>query len=229
MKKLLAVLLALTCSFGVAEAKKKKNTYVRLTTSYGSCVIRLYNETPKHRDNFIRLTEKGFYDSLMFHRVIRNFMIQGGDPESKYAIPGAVLGDGGPNYVVAAEFNPNLIHKKGVLAAARDNNPEKSSSSCQFYIVQGKTFTDEQLDMMQKKNGMTYTAEQREIYKTIGGTPHLDNNYTVYGEVVEGLDMIDKIAGVKTGPNDRPIDDVRMKVEVLKKYKEKKVKKKKKK
>ena len=143
-------------------------------------------------------------------------MIQGGDPDSKTAKAGAMLGAGGPGYTVPAEFNAKLIHKKGALAAARDNNPQKASSGSQFYIVQGRVVTDAELDNFQKNSGWTYTKEQRNIYKTSGGTPSLDNGYTVFGEVYEGLDVIDKIAAVKKGANDRPAVDVKMTVKIIK-------------
>lgn len=220
MKRLLfipLIICTLLLEISIANPPKRNNHYVAINTTYGNCILRLYNETPKHRDNFLTLTRKGIYDSLLFHRVIKSFMIQGGDPDSKKAKPADLLGNGDVGYTVAAEFNPLLIHKKGALAAARDNNPDKASSGCQFYIVQGKIFTDEQLNTLEQRNGMKYTPEQREIYKTIGGTPHLDNNYTVYGEVVEGLEMVDKIADISKGPNDRPVEDVRMTVRELKK------------
>jgi peptidyl-prolyl cis-trans isomerase B (cyclophilin B) len=151
-------------------------------------------------------------------------MIQGGDPQSKGAPAGAMLGNGEIPGIprVKAEFNPKYIHKKGALAAARDGNPEKASSNCQFYIVQGKTFTDVEIDRMQGRSGWTYTPEQRELYKTLGGTPHLDNNYTVYGELMQGFSVLDAIAAVAKDSNDRPIEDVRiLDVTILKKYKEK--------
>ncbi len=199
-------------------AAKPTHKYVRIKTGKGECVIILYNATPKHRDNFLKLAREGFYNGTLFHRVIQNFMIQGGDPDSKTAKPGQALGEGDLGYMVPAEFRPNLFHKKGVLAAARDTNAAKSSSASQFYIVQGKKFTDEQLDMIetQRLQGRKIPAEHREVYKTLGGTPHLDQNYTVYGEVITGLDMVDKIAAVKTSRADRPEEDVRMEVTVLK-------------
>lgn len=227
MKRILILLLiaVITVPAIAGKTKQLKSKYVRIKTSYGTCVIRLYNETPKHRDNFIKLAQEGFYDSLLFHRVIQNFMIQGGDPDSKNAKPGQALGNGGPDYKVPAEFNPALFHKKGALAAARDNNPEKASSSCQFYIVHGKKFTDEELAKFELKRTVPYTAEQKAVYNTIGGTPHLDGNYTVFGEVVDGMEMVDKIAAVQKDAKDRPLEDVRMQVDVLKKYKVKKKKK----
>lgn len=195
-----------------ASAEQK----VKISTSYGDMVIKLYSETPQHSENFLKLTKEHFFDSLLFHRVIKGFMIQGGDPLSKNASPTQMLGNGDNGYTIPAEFNPKLIHKKGALAAARTENPKKESSGCQFYIVQGKPMTDAELDMIQQRNGITYTPEQRNIYKTVGGTPFLDMNYTVFGEVVSGLDVIDKIAAVQTQPGDRPAQDVRMKVTLVK-------------
>jgi len=223
MKKLLLALLLTVFTISAVFAGGPKNQYVRIKTSYGECIIRLYNETPKHRDNFIKLVKKGFYNGTLFHRVIQNFMIQGGDPDSKdttKAKPGAELGNGDVGYTVPAEFRDSLFHKRGVLAAARDDNPAKASSGCQFYIVEGKRFTDSKMDSLEKTkrmNGHKIPAWQREYYKSVGGAPHLDQNYTVYGEVVIGIDMIDRIAAVKTDGNDRPLKDVPMTVELLSK------------
>lgn len=192
--------------------------YVQIETEYGNMVVKLYNETPKHRDNFLKLVSEGFYDSLLFHRVIKNFMIQGGDPKSKYAMARQPLGDGNLGYTIPAEFNSALFHKKGVLAAARqgdDVNPNKESSSCQFYLVQGNVWNDGSLKMFQDRYGKNFSQEQIEVYKTIGGTPHLDGDYTVFGEVVSGLEVIDKIASVPCGPMDRPLQDVRMKMTIV--------------
>ncbi|MDB5110873.1 MAG: peptidylprolyl isomerase, partial [Mucilaginibacter sp.] len=198
---------------------KPKNQYVRIKTAYGSCIIRLYNETPKHRDNFIKLAKKGFYNGTLFHRVIQNFMIQGGDPDSKTAKPGAPLGDGDVGYTVPAEFRDSLFHKRGVLAAARDDNPDKASSGCQFYIVEGKRLTDEDLDKLiqGRLKGRKIPESEREYYKSVGGTPQLDQSYTVYGEVIFGLDMVDRIAALKKDKKDRPLQDVPMTVELLNK------------
>ena len=216
MKKLFTILLSLC--FLTTFAAKPKNQYVKISTSKGEVIIKLYNETPLHRDNFIKLAKEGFYDGTIFHRVIKAFMIQGGDPNSRNAKPDATLGDGGPDYKVPAEFRDSLFHKKGVLAAARDNNPEKASSSSQFYLVQGKVYTDEQLNTLEKNRLQHKIPDyQRNVYKTIGGVPHLDRNYTVYGEVVKGLEMIDTIAAVPTGKADRPTEDVKMTITVLKK------------
>jgi cyclophilin family peptidyl-prolyl cis-trans isomerase len=201
----------------VAEAATTDGTKkVKITTNEGTIVIRLYDATPLHRDNFIKLVSQNFYDDLLFHRVINEFMIQGGDPLSKNAQPGQVLGTGGSDMErIPAEFNKGLIHKKGVLAAARDGNPQKASSACQFYIVQGKKTSDADLNAIEQNRGIPYTAEQRNIYKTIGGTPFLDMNYTVFGEVESGLEVIDKIAVVSTDQNNRPINDIKMKIEIV--------------
>jgi len=195
--------------------KKDRKKDVLLQTNYGDIVVRLSDSTPLHRDNFLKLVKTHYYDSVLFHRVIKNFMIQGGDPNSKHAKPGEPLGEGGPGYTIPAEFRATLFHKKGVIAAARDNNPEKASSGSQFYIVQGKIFTDAGLDSVEtyRLKGRKIPAEQREVYKTVGGTPHLDQGYTVFGEVVKGLDVVDKIASLPTSTGedrDRPLEDVRI-------------------
>jgi cyclophilin family peptidyl-prolyl cis-trans isomerase len=200
-----------------------KERMIEITTDYGVMIAKLSDATPLHRDNFINLVKQGFYDGLLFHRVIHEFMIQGGDPASKDATDSTMLGAGEIKGVnrIPAEFNPNLIHKKGVLAAARDNNPAKASSNCQFYIVQGKTFDSTQLNTVYEHVKATtggnfkYTADQKEIYQRIGGTPFLDQNYTVFGEVISGLDVIDKIAAVQVRPGDRPVKDVHMKIRLL--------------
>ena len=197
--------------------KRDRKRDVELTTTKGTIVLRLFNETPQHRDNFLRLVKGHYYDSVLFHRVIKNFMIQAGDPESRRAAAGVALGDGGPDYTMPAEFVPTLFHKKGVLAAARegdDVNPQKSSSGSQFYIVQGRTFSDAGLDSLEtfRLKGRKIPAEQRTVYKTMGGTPHLDQNYTVFGEVVSGIEVVDSIAAMptSTAPADRPVEDVRI-------------------
>jgi len=196
----------------------QKKYYVLIETAYGNMTVELFNETPKHRDNFIKLVNEGFYDGLLFHRVINNFMIQGGDPNSRDAKPGQMLGNGNLGYTVPAEFVQGLFHRKGALAAARQGdmvNPTKASSPCQFYIVQGNVWQAEQLKVMGQRMGKTFSDQQIEAYTTVGGTPHLDNDYTVFGQVIEGLDVIDKIAAVKTGAGDRPVDDVKMKIKVV--------------
>jgi peptidyl-prolyl cis-trans isomerase B (cyclophilin B) len=215
MKKTV-LLSALLLSFTFAFAQKYRAT---ITTTQGKIELYLYDNTPKHRDNFVKLAKKHFYDSTLFHRVIPEFMIQGGDPDSKRSPKGAMLGEGDVGYRVPAEIKPENIHKRGVLAAARDGNPEKASSGCQFYITVGKKYTNEQLDGIAKRTNQTYTAEQKELYKTIGGTPHLDGNYTVYGEVTKGMDVVDKIVGQKRNSSDRPDDDQRIiKLRVKKKF-----------
>lgn len=189
---------------------------VKITTDSGIIIVKLYDSTPLHRDNFVKLVNEHFYDSLLFHRVIPQFMIQGGDPTSKNAEPGQMLGSGGGDMErIPAEFRQSIIHKKGALAGARDNNPAKASSACQFYIVDGKTFTDQELDMMEQRSGIKYTPEQRNMYKLAGGTPFLDYGYTVFGEVESGLEVISKIANVPRNQYDRPNGNVRMYMEVL--------------
>jgi len=243
----------------VTDEMLKSNT-VTIKTEFGTMKVMLYDKTPKHKENFIKLAAEGFFNDLLFHRVINEFMIQGGDPDSKGAESGEMLGNGGPGYQIPAEFNDSLFHFKGVIAAAREGdqvNPEKKSSGSQFYIVQGKTYTDEELNEMeegmsvnnyimshpeiqeklgtlqmnQDQSGIDALIEdikkkkdfefeklpefKREKYKEIGGTPFLDDNYTVFGEVIEGLEVIDKIASVITDQNNRPINDVKMKVKVV--------------
>ncbi len=224
MKKLLTLFLSL-CLIN-AFAAKPKNQYVKISTSKGECIIKLYNETPLHRDNFLKLAKQGTYNGTLFHRVIKAFMIQGGDPTSKDAKPDSLLGEGDLGYTIPAEFRDSLFHKKGVLAAARDNNPAKASSSCQFYIVQGKIWNDSTLNVTEEKRLKFKIPEwQRQVYKTIGGSPHLDRNYTVFGEVVKGIEMVDNIAATPTGKADRPIADIKMTVTVLKKREARKLEK----
>ncbi len=247
----------------------KKDRIVEVETEYGNLKIRLYDETPAHRDNFVKLAHEKYFDGTLFHRVIDGFMIQGGDPDSKAAKVGQRLGEGGPGYQIPAEINAALFHKRGVLAAARegdDVNPEKKSAGSQFYIAQGKVYTAGELDSLQMKmNGklksgifkkiqmekaellskyqmegeldklteeidqikqevdslfslqkIVLNKEQIEAYTTIGGIPHLDGNYTVFGEVIEGMDLIDSIARVETDDFDRPLKDISMKIKILK-------------
>ena len=277
MKRILfALLTILACCVTACKPEKKardmsEETRLKIETTAGDIVVKLYNETPKHRDNFIKLAENGTYEGTLFHRVIKDFMIQAGDPESKKAAKGQMLGSGDVGYTVPAEFvYPKYFHKKGALSAARqgDNvNPEKASSGCQFYIVTGKVYSDSTLlGMEQQMNQMRFnnlfntlaskhakdiykmrkagdqeglmnlqdtliaqvekqlagqpefrfTPEQVKAYTTVGGTPHLDGEYTVFGEVLEGMDVVDKIQRVKTDRNDRPEEDVKIiKVEVL--------------
>lgn len=192
---------------------------VKITTSLGDIVLKLSNKTPKHRDNFIKLVKEHFYDSLLFHRVINNFMIQSGDPKSKNAAAGILLGNGSVPYTIPAEFDTTLYHKRGALAAARDNNPEKASSGCQFYIVQGKQVNGEELDIIEQQKGIFFSAAKRMTYKINGGTPKLDMNYTVFGEVETGMEVVDKIISGQTDENNRPLIDVSMKMELLKEIK----------
>jgi peptidyl-prolyl cis-trans isomerase B (cyclophilin B) len=192
---------------------------VEIQTRFGNMLVKLYEETPQHAENFIKLTEEGFYDSLLFHRVINGFMVQGGDPESKNARAGKRLGGGGPGYQIPAEFHESFIHKKGALAAARQGdavNPEKKSSGSQFYIVQGQPTPESQLKMFERRKGMEYSDEQKEIYGSLGGTPFLDMEYTVFGEIVEGMEVLDQIASTQTDNGDRPLEDIMMHIILIK-------------
>lgn len=267
---LVVILLLASKSYGYRNDDSRE-TKVMIITDFGTIKIRLYNETPLHRDNFIKLVKSHYFDSLLFHRVIQNFVIQGGDPDSKNAPPYIELGNGGPGYTIPAEFNPELFHKKGVLAAARDSdleNPSQASAGSQFYIVQGRVWNDsllqvqakritklklfktivnrsenkkildkyqqfvktQQTDSMKYLNDLinkqveaelpgvpvfTFTDEQIKVYKSSGGTPHLDNSYTIFGEVIEGLNIVDEIAGQKTDKNDRPLKDIKMKIVII--------------
>lgn len=186
---------------------------IEMVTSQGKITLRLYDETPLHRDNFLKLVENHTYDGLLFHRVIKNFMVQAGDPKSRDAKPGQPLGDGTLGYTVPAEFRPALIHKRGALCAARQGdqvNPKKASSATQFYIVQGQVWDDKTLDMMEQRSGKKFTAEQRKVYTTMGGTPHLDGDYTVFGEVVDGMEVVNKISDLPCDRMDRPVEDVKI-------------------
>jgi cyclophilin family peptidyl-prolyl cis-trans isomerase len=236
-----SVLLLLACNPRLSNGLRKKDLKkdVEITTTKGIVVVRLSDSTPQHRDNFLRLVKTGYYDSLLFHRVIRNFMIQSGDPDSKSGNPGKPLsqgGSGGPaselrqnfvprssspvtfaSSVIPAEFRPTLFHKRGALGAARtgdDVNPARASSGSQFYIVEGKRFTDAGLDSVEKfrLKGRKIPEDERSIYRQLGGAPHLDQQYTVFGEVVRGMDVVDSIAAVKTSgpPLDRPVAEVRI-------------------
>ncbi|MEP6465439.1 MAG: peptidylprolyl isomerase [Parafilimonas sp.] len=233
MKKFVLASLFFIFCFNVFSQTKKitkpatkplvsKEKLVEIKTDYGTMIVKLYDSTPLHRDNFIKLVKDKFYDSLLFHRVIQGFMIQGGDPESKNADSGIVLGNGSaPGDMIPAEFKNNLLHIKGALAMARTDNPEKASSNCQFYIVEGKPVDDDFLNQVecnvrQSGNaGFFYTDAERKVYKTMGGTPFLDENYTVFGQVIKGLDVIDKIAAIEKDGNDRPLVNVRMKMRML--------------
>jgi cyclophilin family peptidyl-prolyl cis-trans isomerase len=262
------ILILVACSGNKTSAGEGDERLVLIETPYGNMTVKLYNETPLHRDNFIKLASEGFYDGLLFHRVINGFMIQGGDPESRNAPSSKRLGAGDPGYQIQAEIVDKYFHKKGALAAARqgDNtNPERKSSGSQFYLVHGKVLDEvmlaqmeekmklqaertEALKMFQEKQNLilklqmegkadsvnairiqiqeeaerrvdqsmyTLSEERKEVYKTIGGTPHLDGAYTVFGEVIEGLNVIDSIANEKTMPGDRPVNDMPMKIKVL--------------
>lgn len=189
---------------------------VEIETNFGTMTAELYNATPKHRDNFIKLAEEGYFNDLLFHRVISGFMIQGGDPDSRNAPAGKSLGSGGPSYQIPAEFVDSLCHLKGALAAARTGNPEKKSSGSQFYIVQGSPVNEQMLTQTETMRRFHYTPEQRASYLADGGTPQLDQEYTVFGRVIKGLDVIDKIAAVEKAPGDRPLKDVKMKIRVIK-------------
>lgn len=196
----------------IGACKPTQELYL-IETEYGNMKVKLYDSTPQHRDNFKKLVDDGFYDGLLFHRVINGFMIQGGDPDSKGAPASQRLGGGGPGHRVPAEIGS--YHFKGALSAARQSdavNPQKESSGSQFYIVQGKPTQKSQLDAMSKQKGITYSAEDIARYESAGGTPFLDNDYTVFGEVIEGIEVIDKIAVVQTAPGDRPVKDVTMKI-----------------
>jgi cyclophilin family peptidyl-prolyl cis-trans isomerase len=270
----LMVLIVCTVVYSFTILSKDNDSIVVINTKYGNIKVKLYNETPLHKANFLKLVSQNFFDDLLFHRVIKEFMIQGGDPDSKTAQPGAMLGNGGPGYTIPAEFMPSLIHKKGALSAARESdqvNPKKESSGSQFYIVQGKVFTNQELDVIESKMNQNiknqilgkilmapesellrlrldsvkkigtqeallnfikeldpiaekemakqgglykFSATQRKTYTTIGGTPHLDGNYTVFGEVLEGMNVIDSIAAQKTDKNDRPLEDIKMKIKL---------------
>lgn len=267
-----------------AQNAQENDTIVLIHTTQGDMKVRLYKETPLHRANFIKLVNQGFYDSLLFHRVIKQFMIQGGDPDSKNAQPGAQLGMGGTGYTIPAEINNNFFHKKGALAAARQGdevNPKRESSGCQFYIVQGQQFAASDMEMLEARmnqglkqqkfseiisrpenESMKYrfirfqqnrmsdsmqaiisiiepqiakelegkltklSDEKKNVYSTIGGTPHLDGSYTVFGEVVEGLEVIDKIAAIEVQQGDRPVSDIKMSMKLIVPGKEKDEKKK---
>jgi cyclophilin family peptidyl-prolyl cis-trans isomerase len=218
----LLLALLVSCNPRLSNGLRRKDLHkdVEITTTMGVIIIRLSDSTPLHRNNFLSLVKKGYYDSLLFHRVIRNFMIQSGDPDSRDGHPGKPMsqgGSGGPGYTIPAEFRPYLFHKRGALGAARngdDVNPTRASSGSQFYIVEGKRWTDAGLDSTVKfrLKGWKIPPDQRAVYKEQGGSPHLDQQYTVFGEVVKGMEVVDSIAAVKTSgpPLDRPLTDVRI-------------------
>ncbi len=206
--KRIYILLSIAVIFSIQVVAQTHKVVIE--TDSGRIVLALYDNTPLHRDNMVKLVEEKFFDSLLFHRVIPSFVIQGGDPQSKNALPGMMLGNGETGYRVPAEINDSNFHQRGALGMARDNNPEKASSGCQFYIVTGRTYTDQDLDMLSQRTGRNFTEAQREIYKTQGGTPSLDGNYTVYGIVLEGMEVVDKISAMPRNQYDRPNTDIRM-------------------
>jgi cyclophilin family peptidyl-prolyl cis-trans isomerase len=218
----ICLLLAFTTYLSLAQStvrlkNKDRKKDVELITAEGTIILRLSDSTPLHRDNFLKLVKDHFYDGILFHRVIQNFMIQAGDPKSRNAIAGQALGDSDLPYTIPAEFRVTLFHQRGVLAAAREgdsSNPQKASSSTQFYIVQGKIYNDSQLDSVELyKLKRKIPGYQRQVYKTLGGVPRLDQNYTIFGEVVSGMEVVNKIAAVPTSKGndrDRPLNDVRI-------------------
>lgn len=213
MKHLFIFLFA---SLFIIACGGEQNRKVQIQTEYGNMTVELFNTTPLHRDNFVKLVKEGFYDDLLFHRVMNNFMIQGGDPDSRDAEPGRGLGSGGPGYRIKAEIGEK--HFKGRLAAARTPdgvNPERESSGSQFFVVDGNITNENMLNQTAAKEGFTYTEQEKEIYRTVGGAAFLDGQYTVFGQVVEGLEVIDKIAVVQTDSRDRPVKDVKMKIVLL--------------
>ncbi|MBE0639097.1 MAG: peptidylprolyl isomerase [Bacteroidales bacterium] len=210
MKKLIALFVAMILIFAANLNAQDKMVKFIITTEYGDIKGVLFNDTPQHRDNFIKLVEQGWYNGSIFHRVINNFMIQGGQ---------GTTGQVDPGYTIPAEILPQHFHKKGALAAARmgDNvNPLRASSGSQFYIVHGQILNDATLDAMAQRSGIQYTEDQRKAYTTVGGTPHLDGAYTVFGQIADGFDVIDKIAAVKTAPGDKPLEDVKMTIKIIK-------------
>ncbi|HUR31493.1 MAG TPA: peptidylprolyl isomerase [Saprospiraceae bacterium] len=207
-----ASLMACLMTLLMSACQKKENKAL-ISTEYGDITIVLFDSTPKHRDNFIKLVKEGYYDDLLFHRVIDEFMIQGGDPDSKNSQPGARLGIGGPGYEIDAEIgSPHLY---GALAAARTPNEAKRSSGSQFFIVTGKTQSDAELKVYEQRKNIKYNDEQRRIYEGKGGYPALDMEYTVFGEVVSGMDVVEKIAKLEKDANDRPLKDVKMKIKMI--------------
>lgn len=224
---LLSLIFVSSQSFAFGDSTLRKKDLRRdilLKTDSGDIRIRLSDSTPLHRNNFLKLVKVGYFDGLLFHRVINHFMIQSGDPDSRNAPAGKPLGEGGPAYTIPAEFRATLFHHRGALGAARDNNPEKASSASQFYLVQGKVFTDAGLDSVEqfRLEGRKIPATQREVYKTIGGTPHLDQRYTVFGEIIEGYEVVERIAATRTSKDidlDRPLTDIHILLATLVKRK----------
>lgn len=231
MNRLFSLLFALimlgACAQGNGKAAEQDHqladeprTQILIETEQGDMILELFNETPLHRDNFIRLVQEGYYDGTLFHRVIQGFMIQGGDPNSKDAPQGVQLGMGGPDYTIDAEFVPGMMHSKGMLAAARQGdqmNPTKASSGSQFYIVHGRIFSHDELLAVENRTGKKLSTEQTRIYTTEGGAPHLDGEYTIFGQVVSGLEVIDAIAAQPTDPANRPLENIAMRMSIIKK------------
>lgn len=207
LQKIITICILWLC----ALAANARNNGIRIETEYGDIVLRLYRNTPLNSNNMIARANEHFYDSLLFHRCIPKFVIQGGDPDSKHAKPGQQLGDGDLPFLVKAEINDENFHKRGALGVARDTTPDKSGSAAQFYIVIGKRYTEKELDSVSRKTGRHFTEKQKRIYIRNGGTPKLDGNYTVFGEVVHGMDVADKISRLERDKNDRPKTDVRIK------------------
>jgi cyclophilin family peptidyl-prolyl cis-trans isomerase len=224
MKKSLACLIVslsimlIVPSFRAAAQESETGRLILIETSLGDMHVKLYDETPAHRDNMIKLIEEGFFNGQLFHRVVKDFMIQGGDPHSVGAPKGQRLGSGGPGYTIPAEFNVNLIHKKGALAAARKGdqiNPEQASNGSQFYLVQGRVLNMEELNVLAQRGMASFTAKTAEIYTSLGGTPHLDGAYTVFGEVVRGLEVLDLIVDQQCDSYNRPVEDVIFSVSII--------------
>ncbi len=210
MKKHYLILLVISVLIGIQTIAQEKMVKFIIHTDYGDMKGFLYNDTPQHRDNFVKLVNEGWFDGSVFHRVIQNFMIQGGQNAD---------GRRDPGYTVPAEFTPDHFHKKGALSAARlpdQINPEKASSGSQFYVVQGQVYNKPTLENMALRSGKTFSEEQQKAYSSVGGTPHLDGDYTVFGQIADGFDVIDKIAAVKTGQADKPVKDVKMTIEIIK-------------
>ncbi len=213
-----APLLTLVLLLLAGACKRNDTTYAVITTGFGDITIKLYNKTPEHRDNFIKLVKEEFYDYTLFHRVVPDFVVQGGDPKSRNAHPLDLLGEGDPGYLLEPEIG--AIHIRGAVGAARksdDINPSRKSNGSQFYLVWGAGVDDATLDTWEERKGIKYSEAQRKLYKEKGGLPYLDMDYTVFGEIVEGLDVLEKIAKVPTTRNDRPTDDIRMKVRLVEK------------
>lgn len=222
-KNLLLTTLFLFILFGNSKAQNifdTKNSLIEIKTDFGDILITLYDETTLHRDNFLKLAEEGYFDNQLFHRLIKDFMIQGGDPNSINASSGELLGQGGPGYTIPAEINSKYFHKKGALAAARKGdevNPTKASSGSQFYIVDGSVISPEQLELMVKINKhVPFTPEQIKIYSEIGGAPHLDGNYTVFGEVKSGFEVLEEIMNLPVDAYNRPLVDIRFSISIIK-------------